>query len=237
VQLAEDLAGRGITIVSGLARGIDGAAHEGALRVGGATIGVLGCGVDVTYPREHRGLQQQVQRDGLLLAEAPMGTPPEGRGFPKRNRIVSGLALAVIVVEAPQRSGALMTARLAREQGRDVFAVPGEITNPRCAGCLALLRDGAGLVRTAQDVIDELEVHLPQAASAEAVQLSPGGDDSGVAASGATLLDALTSGEHGVESLARQVGQSIDVVQQALLRLELSGHVVRLPGQRYARAS
>lgn len=238
VSLAGDLAGRGVTIVSGLARGIDGAAHEGALRVGGATIGVLGCGVDVTYPREHRRLQRQVQRDGLLLAEAPLGTPPEGRGFPKRNRIVSGLALAVIVVEAPQRSGALMTARLAREQGRDVFAVPGEITNPRCAGCLALLRDGAGLVRTAQDVIDELEVHLPKASIAVAgAPLSQGDDLFGPAGSEATLLDALTSGEHGIEALARQVGQSIDVVQQALLRLELSGQVVRLPGQRYARAS
>jgi hypothetical protein len=109
--------------------------HEGALRVGGATIGVIGCGVDVTYPREDRLLERQVQRDGLLLSEAP-----EGRGFPKRNRSVSGPALAVSVAEAPQRSGALMRARLAREEGRDVFAIPREITNPRCAGCLALLR-------------------------------------------------------------------------------------------------
>ncbi len=235
-QLAQDLSRRGITIVSGLARGIDGAAHEGALLAGGATIGVLGCGVDVIYPREHAKLQRQVRDRGLLLSESPLRTPPEGHGFPRRTRIVSGLSLAVIVVEAPERSGALMTARLANEQGRDVFAVPGEITNPRCAGCLALLRDGAGLVRRAQDVIDELEIHLPDDSATESTS-DTSGSGVGHLRSGHPLLDAMATGEHGLEALAQQLGQSIEAVQQSLLRLELAGRVVRLPGQRYARAS
>ncbi len=228
-QLGSDLATAGVTIVSGLARGIDGAAHEGALHAGGATIAVLGGGVDVIYPRDHAKLYRQIQPDGLLLAESPLGIPPERSSFPRRNRIVSGLAQAVIVVEAPERSGALMTARLAREQGREEFAVPGEITNPRYAGCLSLLRDGAGLSCGAKDVIDGLKVHLPTAWGDEMPQARSIDDAN-------PLLEALQSGEHGVESLARQVGQSVGHVQEALLRLELVGRVVRLPGQRYARA-
>ena len=194
-QLRSDLATAGVTIVSGLARGIDGVAYEGALHAGGATIAVLGGGVDVIYPRDHAKLYRQIQADGLLLAESPLGTPPERSSFPRRNRIVSGLAQAVVVVEAPERSGALMTARLARKQGREVFAVPGEITNPRCAGCLSLRRDGAGLTRGAKDVIYELKVHLPTAWGDEMAQARSIDDAN-------PLLEALQSGEHGVESLA-----------------------------------
>ncbi|MBT6146147.1 MAG: DNA-protecting protein DprA [Gemmatimonadetes bacterium] len=235
-QIAAEMARHGITIVSGLARGIDGAAHDGALRADGGTIGVLGCGLDIIYPREHAALYRQIAEKGLLLAEAPLGTAPEARGFPKRNRIISGLSLAVIVAEAPQRSGALMTARLAREQGRDVFAIPGEITNPRCAGCLELLRDGAGLVRSARDVIDELAAHLPDAVSM-VLPASDSPERTTDSTCGRQLLEVMERGEHDVEGLARQMGVAIGRIQQALLLLELSGHVVRLPGQRYARAS
>lgn len=260
-QVAEELARRGMSIVSGLARGIDGAAHEGALRAAGSTIAVLGCGVDVIYPREHGDLYRRISQVGLLLAEAPLGTAPEARGFPRRNRIVSGLSLATIVAEAPHRSGALMTARLASEQGREVFAIPGEITNPRCAGCLELLRDGAGLVRGADDVVGELAAHLPavgtdpgehgltssvdpdggpmvcpQDRTAEPLGANALGANS-LSVSGRQLLTVMARGEHDVEELARQVGLTIEGVQQALLLLEVAGLVQRLPGQRYARAS
>ena len=165
-RLAADLTARGVVVVSGLARGVDSAAHHGALGAGGSTIGVLGCGVDVVYPPEHRGLAGEMRRSGALLSELVPGTPPLAHFFPLRNRIISGLARAVVVIEAGDKSGSLITARLALEQGREVLAVPGNVLNGRNRGGHALLRDGAKVVETADDILEEL--NLPGAAAGSA---------------------------------------------------------------------
>lgn len=155
-QLGEGLAAAGLTVVSGLARGVDGASHEGALAAGGTTVGVLGCGADVDYPAEHRDLAERVAAAGGVLSELPPGTGPRPHHFPLRNRIISGLCRAVVVVEAGDRSGSLITARMALEQGRDVLAVPGNVLSGRSRGCHALIKDGARLVETVGDVLEEL---------------------------------------------------------------------------------
>ena len=155
-RLGADLARRGITVVSGMARGVDSAAHRGALEGGGATIAVFGCGVDIIYPREHRALAERICERGALVSEFPPGTPPLKRHFPQRNRIISGLSLAVVVVEAAEGSGSLITADFALEQGRAVLAVPGNVLGGRNYGAHALLRDGAKLVECADDILEEL---------------------------------------------------------------------------------
>src|SRR5256714_8822087 len=160
LMLARELASRGVTIISGLARGIDAAAHRGALEAGGRTVAVLGTGVDEVYPRDHRKLAAEIlERGGALITQFPLGTPPVAENFPYRNRIISGLALGVVVVEAAEDSGSLITARLALEQGREVFAVPGPIDAPTSRGPHGLLKQGAKLVETVDDIVEEL---LPQ---------------------------------------------------------------------------
>ncbi len=156
-QLGRDLAAAGWTVVSGMAAGVDGAAHEAALDGGGETLAVLGCGADIVYPSQHRGLARRIAERGRLLSEFPPGTAPRPWHFPLRNRIISGLVQAVVVVEASERSGSLITARLAMEQGRDVLAVPGSAASGRYRGSHALIRDGARLVETVDDILDELE--------------------------------------------------------------------------------
>lgn len=155
-RLARDLASRGITIVSGLARGIDAAAHRGALDANGLTVAVIGTGIDATYPREHAHLADTIAAGGLIMSEFPLGTPPLAQNFPYRNRVLSGLSLGVLVVEAAEHSGSLITARLATEQGREVFAVPGQITATNAFGPNCLIRDGAKLITGWQDVVEEL---------------------------------------------------------------------------------
>ncbi len=155
-RLARDLASRGMTIVSGLARGIDAAAHRGALAASGRTVAVMGTGLESVYPREHKRLADEILAEGAIVTEFPLGTPPLSQNFPYRNRVLSGLSLGVIVVEAAEHSGSLITARLASEQGRDVFAVPGQITSPNAFGPNCLIRDGARLVGCWQDVVEEL---------------------------------------------------------------------------------
>lgn len=156
--LARDLAARGVTVVSGLALGIDTCAHAGALAVSGATIGVLGCGLDVVYPQQNSGLYQQIQGAGLLVTEYPLGTRPEAFRFPARNRIIAGMSYGVVVVEAARKSGSLITAEFALEEGRDVFAVPGQVDSFKSAGAHWLLQQGAKLVLTAADILDELHL-------------------------------------------------------------------------------
>lgn len=155
-RIATELAEAGVTIVSGLARGIDATAHQAALSAGGRTFGVLGCGVDVVYPPEHRGLAASIIESGALISDYPPGRKPDAPNFPARNRIISGLSLGVVVIEAPNRSGALITVDFAADQGRDVFVVPGSVLSENSAGCLRLLRDGARLIRSGADLLDDL---------------------------------------------------------------------------------
>lgn len=225
-ELAADLAGRGIVVVSGLARGVDSAAHRGALAGGGATIGVLGCGADVVYPAEHRALAGEMRRQGAIVSELVPGTPPLPHFFPLRNRIISGLARAVVVIEASERSGSLITARLALEQGREVLAVPGNVLNGRNRGGHALLKDGAKVVETADDILEELG-------------LDHGGGARSSGQSGAAadpLLTCLPPGDCcDLDALAERSGLAISRLLPRLLELELQGLIRRIGGGRFVR--
>lgn len=235
-QFAGALAEAGITVVSGLARGIDGAAHQGALATG-ATIGVIASGIDVTYPPEHADLQQRIASEGLLLAEQPPGTEPLARHFPARNRIIAGLAAGTLVVEAAPRSGSLITARLAGEYGREVMAIPGSPLDSRAHGCNQLIRDGAVLVQTPDDVIELLSAFdgrprstFRETAPACALAAEPEGDPADIAA-------LLTTAPIAVDELIRQSGTSAAAVQLALLELEIGGRLARHAGGRVSLAS
>lgn len=230
-QIAADLAGQGITIVSGLARGVDTAAHVGAL--GGATAAVIASGIDIAFPTENAALQDKIATDQLLIAEQPPGTEPLARHFPARNRIIAGLALGTVVIEAAPRSGSLITARRAGDYGREVMAVPGSPLDPRAQGCNLLIREGATLIQTAADVleavgpIDRRMVREPAPASiafpadAEAAD----GDRDGIAG----LLGPTPV---PVDELVRQSRRPPAVVQLVLLELELAGRVERHAGGR-----
>jgi DNA processing protein len=216
-QLALDLARAGIVVVSGLARGVDSAAHRAVVNAHGRTIGVLGCGVDRIYPPEAGELARNMQRAGAIVSECAPGTPPLRHHFPLRNRIISGLSRAVVVVEAPEKSGALITAAAAAEQGREVMVVPGQATGRNRGGHL-LIRDGARVIETAADVIEELalaglfEHHLA-----------------------ARLPLSLPSVDFTVDDLAAQTGESPNVVLARLLELELAGQIQRIEGGRFVR--
>jgi DNA processing protein len=231
-RLARELAERGITVVSGLAIGIDGAAHRGALRASGRTIAVLGCGIDQVYPRRHLGLAAEIAACGALVSELSIGTPPLGPNFPRRNRIVSGLALGVVVVEASERSGSLITARMALEQGREVFAVPGEARLARTRGTHGLLRQGARLVETAADVIaDALPWRQREtAAPAPKREVAVGADT-------AKMLRAFENVAEHVDGLIERSGLQAGRALEILLELEIAGEVVRHPGMMYSRRS
>jgi DNA processing protein len=233
-ELSHDLAGAGMTVVSGLARGVDAAAHRGALAAQGRTIAVLGCGIDRTYPPEHERLRRQIEEQGAILSEVSMGAPPHSHHFPRRNRIISGLSLGVIVTEAAIGSGSLITARLAAEQGREVFAVPGFVKEDTSRGTNALLKEGAALIERAQDVID---VILPQLEPGLRLRLQPshekseqrdhfGGEEQRV-------YDALSYDPRTVDDVVVCTGLPVSVVMASLLSLELRRRVKQLPGQRY----
>jgi DNA processing protein len=223
-RLASELALRGISVVSGLARGIDAAAHRGALKGGGRTIAVLGSGLSEIYPPEHRALAEDIAASGWLVSEYPMATLPMPYNFPRRNRIISGLSLGVVVVEAASRSGALITADFALEQGRDVFAVPGPVTAVTSQGTHSLLKQGARLVTSVDDILDELRL-VP-------VRVPLGEPSVGL---DARLLGLLEGGPLTIDLLAVESGAAMRVIASALVGLELKGVVRQLPGKRFMR--
>jgi DNA processing protein len=240
-QFAQTLVQAGVTVVSGLALGIDGAAHEGALKgagpgqASGATVAVVGTGLDRVYPKAHRDLAHRIAVQGLLVSEYPLGTPPLTANFPKRNRLIAGLAQGTLVVEAALKSGSLITARLCNEQGKDVFAIPGSILAAQSRGCHALIKQGAKLVESAQDILGEL--NWPD-----------GGDDIKIEATCAYpvragghfehdsgLLAALGCDPVGLDALQARTGLDAAALQAGLMGLELDGLAARLPGGLFQR--
>jgi DNA processing protein len=223
---AAHLSRAGLTIVSGMALGIDGAAHAGGLEGPSSTIAVVGTGLDRVYPRAHRELAHRIAAQGLVISEYALGTPALPDHFPNRNRIIAGLTKGTLVVEAALASGSLITARLAVEAGRDVFAIPGSIHSPQSRGCHALIRHGAKLVDRAEDILEELRM-TPTAAAAAGVDDSPGKED--------PLLAALGFEPVTLDALVARTGTSAAALNVRLLELELEGRVSRLPGQMFQR--
>ena len=233
VDLANGLAQAGLTVVSGLATGIDGAAHRGALDGGGRTVAVMGTGIDRVYPSWHRGLAREIVRSGALLTELPVGTPSLQFHFPRRNRIISGLTVGTVVVEAAERSGSLITAEFAVEQGREVFAVPGPIGTPHHRGCHRLIQGGAKLVTSVDDVLEEIAPALIERlrhirAAAATAALAP---------EERSLVDALGQGALHVDELVRRARIEAGRALETLLALELRGVVTQRPGMRFERVS
>ena len=230
LRFAQALSEAGLTIVSGLALGIDAAAHQGGLRGAGSSIAVIGTGADIVYPLRNRGLAQLIASGGCIVSEYALGVPAMSSNFPRRNRLISGLARGVLVIEAAAHSGSLITARLAAEQGRDVFAIPGSIHSALAKGCHALIKQGAKLVESADDVLQEL------AWPAAAMPAHPA--ESGMAAGGqahAALLAALGHDPAGSDMLAERAGLGSAEVLTGLLTLEMAGLVERLPGGLFQR--
>lgn len=238
-ELARDLATMGFTIVSGLARGVDAAAHRGAIAGQGRTLAVMGCGLDRTYPADHRQLRQAIERQGAVLSELPLGAAPHSYHFPRRNRIISGLALGVVVTEATIESGSLITARLAGEQGREVFAVPGFVKAENSRGPNSLIKDGARLVESAHDVLDELRPQL-DAAFRDRLDARTDANEQAYVQLGTeeTLVyDALHTVPQSVDEVIRRTGLTASHVTPVLLSLELKNCIRQLPGNEYVRLS
>ena len=237
-QFARAFGEQGLCVVSGLALGIDGAAHDGVLLGGGTTIAVVGTGLDRVYPKKHLELAHRIAQQGLIISEFPLGTPPLTGNFPKRNRIISGLSQGVLVVEAALKSGSLITARLATEQGKDVFAIPGSIHSPQSRGCHWLIKQGAKLVETAQDVLEELKIP-----SALQLQATEAADDAADSEPGETMLhdraliQALGFDIVSLDALQARTGLATPELQAKLLELELDGLVSRLPGGLFQKMS
>lgn len=231
--LARALARSGLTITSGLAVGIDAAAHHGALQAGGHSIAVAGTGPDRVYPQCHGTLAREITGRGALVTEFPTGTPPRREHFPRRNRIISGLSLGVLVVEAALRSGSRITARHAADQGRDVFAVPGSIENPLARGCHALLREGAKLVEAADDVLEEIYPDASRPAPSARVCSAP---EPGADQRERRVLEAIGHDAVAVDRLIERTGLTADAVSAILLSLELRGLVAAAAGGLYVRA-
>ncbi|NOZ38232.1 MAG: DNA-protecting protein DprA [Gammaproteobacteria bacterium] len=230
-EFGAQLAALGLVVTSGLAHGIDAAAHQGAVSVGGRSIAVTGTGLDRVYPARHRELAHEIAENGLLISEFPLGSPPRPGNFPRRNRIISGLAQGVLVVEAALRSGSLITARLALEQGREVFAVPGSIRNSQAKGCNTLIREGAKLVESVQDIIVELPDFVAQGA------LEPPDDnlvtEFELDGDYCKVLENVGYEPTSVDKVVERSGLTVDAVCSMLLVLELQGYVATMSGGRY----
>ena len=234
-DFARHLGAAGLVITSGLALGIDAASHRGALDAGAGTIAVTGTGLDRVYPGAHRELAREIAAQGALVSEFPVGTPPLRENFPRRNRLISGLALGTLVVEAAIRSGSLITARLAAEQGREVFAIPGSIHNPLARGCHRLIRQGAKLVETAADVIEELGSLAAACRTGEATAAEPPETVHLPAAEYRQLLEIMGYDEISMDRLVDSSGLTPAEVSSMLLQLELDGYVAACHGGRYIR--
>lgn len=249
LRTARDFAGeltrRGYCVVSGLALGIDSEAHTGAMQAEGLTVAVLGTGTDLVYPRRNQSLCNRILENGAVISEFPLSTPPVSQNFPRRNRLISGLSSGVLVVEATVESGSLITARMAVEQGREVFAIPGSIHSPFARGCHLLLKEGAKLVETASDIVDELNIKCtqirikPEVAGRqmqtktdmiEREPVQPSKEE-------AELLQAIGMDACNFDEIAGRTGKSADILLQQLLKLELDGHIASLPGNQYQRTS
>lgn len=234
-RLCREIALHGITIVSGMARGIDSAAHRGALAGKGRTIAVLGCGIDIVYPPENKKLVEEISENGAVITEFPFSTPPDGPNFPARNRIISGLSLGVIVVEASNKSGSLITAKLALEQGREVFAVPGSIDSPGSRGTHKLIRQGAKLIENIHDVLEEILPQVDKAgirdqssklkAESKKGEIPSDLDDTQLA-----VLKSISGKPTDVDTIIAGTGFKANDVLNILLTLELMGHIEQLPG-------
>ena len=238
-SFARALGEAGLPVVSGLALGVDGAAHQGALDATGdvprlATVAVVGTGLDRVYPARHRDLAHRITLQGLIVSELPLGTPPLTQNFPKRNRLIAGLARGTLVVEAALASGSLITARLTSEQGKEVFAIPGSIHSPQSRGCHALIRQGAKLVESVNDILEELPPLQPRAAAAPT---SGNGSTAAVATDEDPLLEALGHDPVSLDALSARTGWSAAALQAKMLELELDGHIARLPGGLFQRTA
>lgn len=229
-KLAGELATMGITIVSGMAMGIDTKAHQGALDVGGRTVAVLGSGVDVCYPAQNRRLKENITRHGVVISEFPPGTTPIPQNFPQRNRIISGISLGTIVVEAMEKSGALITADFALEQGREVFAVPGNINSPYSRGCNRLIKQGAKLVETVDDILEELELFINNKDDGEGTKQMTLAD-----AEEEKLLTLIPFQPTHVDEIVRLSELPLSKLNGILLNLELKGFLNQLPGKYFIR--
>ncbi|WP_137937752.1 DNA-processing protein DprA [Chitinivorax sp. B] len=227
---SEALSHASLTIVSGMAHGIDRAAHEGGLTGPGSSIAVVGTGLDRVYPASNRDLAHQLATNGAILSEYPLGVPPLAANFPKRNRIISGMSVGCLVVEAALQSGSLITARLSADQGREVFAIPGSIHSPVAKGCHALIKQGAKLVETAQDILDELRWQVTPPISHKLPPTPLQGDPEE-----ALLLECMSFDPTAIDTLCDRSNLTPDKVCAILLKLELDGQVASLPGSRYQR--
>jgi DNA processing protein len=237
-DFAESLCEQGLCVVSGMALGIDGAAHRGALKANGATIAVVGTGLDIVYPARHRDLAHKIAERGLIISEFPLGTPSKAQNFPRRNRVISGLSLGCLVVEANIDSGSLITARLATEQGREVFAIPGSIHSPVAKGCHQLIKQGAKLVETTQDVLEELKNMLPENTTPTH---SPYGlmvklnSDAAAPLEANAVLACMGFDPINFESLRTLSGLTTEALSSMLMVLELESKITTLAGGKYQR--
>lgn len=238
-QLSGNLAGLGFTIVSGLARGIDAAAHQGAIEAGGRTLAILGCGIDCTYPAEHKNLRQQVENHGGVLSEFPPGTPPRGYNFPVRNRVISGISMGVVVTEAAAQSGSLVTARLANEQNREVFAIPGSVSNPMSRGPHLLIKQGAKLVEGLEDILEELFPQL-DASFRDRIRGYEGPNvpqPPQLEQEEESLYNSISLEPISLDDVISKNSFPPSEAVSILLGLEIKGFIRQLPGARYVRAS